>query len=202
MPNLRYRTIFTPYVLYLNTIQNVNQDRKSEYKIRLSSNGVFISLILFVYSSAEQIKLVQLVPRNGGFVERDVPAYIPASHPIVIEVRGNLYFGAVYTLERMLPEVNGAVHPVVIFRLRGEAMFGSTFLRMLEYYAKELHKAKGRLILTGLSEEAHDQLVHAGVNEWLPETDIIDADPMLLESTRKTLRDARQWQNNQHYEAN
>lgn len=163
--------------------------------------GVLISLTLFVYSSAEHIKLVQLFPRNGGFVEREVPPYVPASHPIVIEVRGNLYFGAVYTLERMLPDLNGVVHPVVIFRLRGEAMFGSTFLTMLERYAKELHKAKGRLILTGLSEEAHEQLVRAGVNEWLPEADIVDADPMLLEATGKALRDARQWQNNQHHSA-
>lgn len=157
--------------------------------------GVLISLALYLHTSTQQVRLVQLVPlSDGAFAEAEVPDYLPQSHPLVLEVHGNLYFGAVYTLERMLPRLNGVRFPVVIFRLRGEDLLGSTFLRMLEDYARLLRKAGGRLLLTGLSAEVHAQLIRAGATDWMYPDDIICAHSTLLESTRGALASARCWQ--------
>ena len=155
--------------------------------------GVFISLLLYVYSSATDITVVQLVPvDNGHFKEEPVPATLPVDEPVIISVAGNLYFAAISRLEELLPLPDSlTIHPVIILRLRNNQYLGSTGIRFLEDYARKLNERGGKLILAGIGENVRDQLERTGsYNSLAP---VFYADEIIFSATERALDYAKQW---------
>lgn len=61
-------------------------------------------------------------------------------------------------MQARLPEPADAERPVVVLRLRGRAMLGSTAFAVLSDYADRLAAAGGRLYLTGVDPAVLHQL--------------------------------------------
>ena len=95
--------------------------------------------------------------------------------------------------ERLLPSPAGAEQPVVVLRLRGHARLGATLIDVLARYAGDLDRAGGRLYLAGLSEAAYGQVVRTGKLHLTDAVRAYEATPLLGESTRRALQDARGW---------
>jgi SulP family sulfate permease len=171
-----------------------------EYSIYL---GVLLSVLLYLNTSSRQVRICQLIPKeDGDFWEREAPPDVPASHPLILEIHGSLYFGAVYTLEKLLPSINGTRSPVVILRLHRQEVLGSTFLQLLERYTHEIHKHEGRFMLCGMSQNILNQLERSGLLDLIGPENVFISDDTLLVSTRRAFSTGRSWmqRNGQHHD--
>lgn len=154
--------------------------------------GVALCTFLYLYTSSMNLDAVCLEPtHDNGFREKPVPEHLPDFLPTIIEVHGQLYFAAVYQLEQILPEPQGSHGAVVILRLRHNSEMGSTCLRFLRRYAEALEHGGGRLMLSGVSEGLHDQLVRTGTLQDLGEDNIFPATDTLFDATKQALVSAQ-----------
>ncbi len=122
--------------------------------------GVLISLLLYIYQSATDIKVVRLIQLpDHHFQEAELPKSFPDGEPLVISVSGNLYFAAISRLEQLLPKPDQTTNvPVVVLRLRDNVYLGTTGIGFLKAYARKLEAKGGKLILAGISERVRGQL--------------------------------------------
>lgn len=162
-----------------------------EYSIYL---GIGLSLILYVYTSASNIRVVRLVPDGGGhFREAPVPDSLPETEPVILSIAGNLYFAAVQRLEEMLPAPNGSQNAIVILRLRDNQYLGSTGIKFLERYAHQLEVGGGMLLLAGIGSRVQDELTRTGALGRLGSEHVFFANDVLLSATAAALAHADAW---------
>lgn len=165
--------------------------------------GVVLSALLYVIRSSTDISVVEVIERPDGRLEERSPADRLESNSItVLDVYGDLFYAGISTLERQLPDPQGAENTVVILRLRGRSSVGATLIDMLSMYADTLKAANGRLYLTGISSQAHDQLLHAGKLDLYDTVHMFDASSVIGQSTRAAYAEARAWLESQGIEVN
>jgi SulP family sulfate permease len=156
--------------------------------------GVVLSILDYVYTSANDVRVVELVEQSDGvFMERPSPAELPDHNIIVLYAWGAQYFASARTIEDLLPKVNQAQRAVVILRLHGRSRIGSTFLQILERYARQLQAQGGKLMLSGVSQLVWDQLERTETFETIPEADVFRAEETLGGATKKAMSAAQSW---------
>lgn len=156
-----------------------------EYSIYI---GVLLSLGLYAYTSAGDVKVVQLV-RVGDyrFRESTVPDKLPDNEPIIFDISGNLYFAAVPRLEEILPMPNGSQRPIVILRIRTQEALGSTVIRFLQRYNIQLRACGGRLMLIGVSSNVRAQLERTDMVEEFGKENLFAPDEVIFGATERAL---------------
>jgi len=156
--------------------------------------GVICSLVLQLNKEQMDFRLVRLVHRDDGFfVERPAPRVLPDAEPVILDVYGSLLYAGARTLGARLPDPRHTRRPVVILRLRGRGSLGSTFFAVIEMFADELHRAGGRLYLSGLQQHMVRRFERSQQAEVREKIAVFPATPVLGESTLAALADARQW---------
>ncbi|HKS72445.1 MAG TPA: SulP family inorganic anion transporter [Terriglobales bacterium] len=156
--------------------------------------GVVLSAILYVSQSSTDVSVVELVERPDGRIEERQPGkHLASDTATVLDVYGPLFYAGARKLEDLLPSPRGAEHAVVILRLRGRKSLGATLIDVLSKYARDLYKANGRLYLSGLSKSVHQEVVRSGKIHLSGAVQAYRANPVLGESTRRALGDARAW---------
>lgn len=156
--------------------------------------GVMLSILDFVYVSAQDVRVVALVENeDGAFEERPLPSQLSDSSVTIVYVWGALFFASARTIEDVLPEVGEAKRTVVILRMHGRSRIGSTFIQILERYAARLQKNGGKIILSGVSQHVWDQLARTETFETIPESDVFLTERVLGQSTRQALAAAQSW---------
>lgn len=75
----------------------------------------------------------------------------------------------------------------------GEALVATTFIGVLERYAKRLRSRGGKLILSGVSEAVWQRLLATETTDSIPEEDVFLADDILGASTLRAMEAARDW---------
>lgn len=157
--------------------------------------SVALSFLFYVIDSAGHVNVKEVVFRPDGLVdERPAPEILSSRQITVLQVYGSLFFSGAYSLQSKLPDPDDAQQPVVILRLRGLEHIDSTFYKVLEQYANDLHKQGGKLMLSGISEDFLKQLEKTDFFEdAAPREDIFLATDVLGESTRQAMDAARKW---------
>ncbi len=161
-----------------------------EYSVYI---GVFLSLLMYVWSSASNLQIRRLVEtEDGHFREEGIPEELPGNEAVVFSVAGNLYFAAVSRLEGLLPvPATNCGGSVVILRIRDNQYLGSTGISFLREYARKLEANGGRLLLAAVSQDVQRQLHRTGEADWLEP--IFPAEDVVFASTRRALAWARDW---------
>ncbi|MDE0609852.1 MAG: SulP family inorganic anion transporter [Anaerolineaceae bacterium] len=161
-----------------------------EYSVYI---GVFLSLLLYVWTSASNLQIRRLVETGDGqFREEGVPDELPGNEVIIFSVAGNLYFAAISRLEDLLPvPATNSGGSVVILRLRDNQYLGSTGISFLREYARKLEAGGGRLLLAAVSQDVLRQLDRTGEADWLEP--VFPAEDVVFASTRRALAWARDW---------
>jgi SulP family sulfate permease len=156
--------------------------------------GVILSVLLFVYRAALLIRILELVPLGDGRLREQPPREELASHSVtLLRFYGTTFFGAAYTLEKMLPSPQKAKRAVVVLRLRGHEGVASTFIGVLERYAGQLQANGGKLMLSGVSESVWQRLLATETTETIPEEDVFLSDDILGSSSQKAMEAAKLW---------
>jgi SulP family sulfate permease len=156
--------------------------------------GVALSALLYVYASAADVSIVELISLPDGRIEeRKPPARLTSDAVTVLDVYGHLFFAGARTFERLLPKVEGSKNAAVVVRLRGRTAAGATLTEVLSRYAEKLRDAGGRLYLSGLSKDAYEHVADSGKLGLRESAPAYEATSILGESTQRAYEDARTW---------
>jgi SulP family sulfate permease len=156
--------------------------------------GVLLSILVHVFRAAERVEISEIVPLEGGrYQDRPAPKQLPSRQVIVLFPKGSLFFAGASEFEEHLPEVGDAQGMAVILRLRGRNEIGSTFLRVIDRYAKSIQANQGKLILVGVSKQVFTQLQKTGLLDVLGSENVYRATSIMGDSSVTALADARGW---------
>jgi SulP family sulfate permease len=156
--------------------------------------GVVLSAMLYLSEASADISIVELVKRPDGQIEeRKRPKQLKSNAVTVLDIYGHLFYAGARTLERLLPSTEGVENPVVVLRLRGRTTVGATLVEVLANYSNKLKEVDGRLYLTGMSEEAYNQVVRTGKLRLTGPVRAYEATPVRGQSTQEAVADARTW---------
>lgn len=158
--------------------------------------GVILSILIYLYRSSTDIRLVELVLESDGSIkEKEAPISLRDNKVVILRTYGSLHFSGAATLEEILPSVRDSRRAVVILQLRGLENIGSTFIRVIERYANQLQRKEGRLYLTGVHPRVLKQLELTETTETIPEEAIYLAEETLGASTQQAFQSALDWLN-------
>ena len=156
--------------------------------------GVILTFLLQIYRSAERVRIERIILQpDGRFIESEVPKNLPSGEIVVLQPIGSLFFAGTVEFEEHLPDVGEAQHSVVILRLRDRDEVGSTFIRAMQRFAKELQLGGNLLMLTGLGSHVQDQLEKTDLLDLIGEENIFPAEPVYTAALEKALAAANEW---------
>lgn len=156
--------------------------------------GVVLSLIMQLNRETVDLRVVSLTPRDdGAFLEQPAPRTLESRQVVLLDVYGSLFYAGARTLQARSPDPAGAERPVVVLRLRGRAMLGSTAFAVLSDYAERLAAAGGRLYLTGVYPAVLRQIRRNRTVEPVAGVRIFEASDVVGESSLEGYRDAQRW---------
>lgn len=155
--------------------------------------GVMLSVILFL-ARASDISVSELVRQpDGSMLERPVPDVLPSNKVTVLDVYGSLFFAGARVLAQRLPSISTARHPAVVLRLRNRTQIGTTLIEVLDRFATDLAVAGGRLYLSGVGPEFHEQLQRSGKLEAMSAVTIVPARETVFDSSMEAVELAEAW---------
>jgi SulP family sulfate permease len=156
--------------------------------------GVGLTLLLYIYSSSSQVRLVRIVPGpDGGFEEQTAPVSLPSNEVTALHAHGNAFFAAIASLEALLPNAEGARNAVVIFGLRGRESITTSGIVMLERYARKLQAGGNKLMLVGVEPRLRRVFDGTGVTSLLGEENIFASTSSLGGPLSAALIAANEW---------
>ncbi|MBE2224015.1 MAG: SulP family inorganic anion transporter [Anaerolineae bacterium] len=156
--------------------------------------GVIFSGIMFVYQSADEVRIERVVSQpDGTYAEEAVPDELSSKEVMALLPVGSLFFAGAANFESKLPDIGDTRRAVVIIILRDRDKIGSTFVRVIDRYAQKLDATGNKLILAGVSEGVMEQLEDTELMDLLGHEDIIPADPQFFESLNKAVSVAQVW---------
>ena len=156
--------------------------------------GVVLTFLLQIYRSAERVRIERILPEaDGSFVEAELPAELPSGEIVVLQPIGSLFFAGTAEFEEHLPDVGEAHHSVVILRLRDRDEVGSTFIRAVQRFTKELQAGENLLMLVGISQHVWEQLEKTDLLDLIGRKNVFQAEPRYAASLDKALEAANQW---------
>jgi SulP family sulfate permease len=156
--------------------------------------GVGLQILLHTFRSAERVDIVQIAPlENGQYEEQPPPVHLPDEQVTILMPLGSLFFAGAAEFEEDLPLAGETRRAVVVVRLRGRKEVGSTFLRVIDRYAKTLQKNRGKLMLVGVSQPVYDQLRRTGMLAELGEENVYLATRLLGESASQAWHEGKAW---------
>jgi sulfate permease, SulP family len=156
--------------------------------------GVALTLLLYIYSSSSQVRLIRIVPGpDGGFEEQAAPVSLPSNEVTALHAHGNAFFAAIASLEALLPTAEGARNAVVIFGLRGRESITTSGIVMLERYARKLQAGGNKLMLVGVEPRVRREFDRTGVTSLLGEENIFASTSSLGGPLIEALTAANEW---------
>ena len=157
--------------------------------------GVGLSVILHVGRQSNQITIKQWRPDpEGNLIETDPPAELTANEVVALQPYGSLFFAAAQVFESALPvPANGSRNSVVILRLRGRSDLGTTFMGVLERYARTLAASQSKLVIVSAGQQVQEQLRVTGVTDAVGQENIYTGDERIGATLKRAYADATAW---------
>ncbi len=156
--------------------------------------GVAFTILLHVTRESNRTEVSEIVLVPGGMPEiRPAPREARSNQLTVLVVNGSLFFAAAKSVGDLLPSVEGSSRAVVALALRGKTDLGSTFIAVLQRYARALQARGGRLMLVGIDPAARDQLARTGTLQIIGEENVFLATEQLGASVNQAAAAAHAW---------
>jgi sulfate permease, SulP family len=156
--------------------------------------GVALSILLHVIRQSNKVLVTQWVLQERGWpLEQPAPRRLPSHQLTLLHVYGSLFFAAAKGMEEMLPDVDGATNAVVAILLRGQGEIGSTFVTVLERYARALQAHQSQLMLVGVDPATRGQLAKTGLLALIGDEFVFAATPQLGDAMNQAIAAAQAW---------
>ncbi len=156
--------------------------------------GVALSITLYVYFSARDVKLVLLEPLGDGlFVARPLPEEFPSDEVTVIQSRGSMYFAAVHTLHDQIPSWENTRHAVIILNLYGRSMVSTNLIDLVQSMNQDLLEQDIKLMLSDVIPAIMEQFERTGLLDELGREYVFPARDVIGASITEALEVADAW---------
>jgi sulfate permease, SulP family len=156
--------------------------------------GMALSILLQTIRQSNKVVVTEWVlPAHGFPLEQPAPRQLPSHRLTILHVYGSLFFAAAKNMEEMLPVVGNATRAVVAINLRGQGEIGSTFVNVLQRYARALQDRQSKLMLVGVDAPVLDQLAKTGALAIIGEDNVFVATPQLGEALNQAVAAATAW---------
>jgi SulP family sulfate permease len=157
--------------------------------------GVGMSIVLFVANQSTHLTAKRMVLHDDGRVEEiDPPDVVPANEVIVLQPYGAIFFASVPQLMEQMPTVvDTSRNSVVILRMRGADIPGSTMIDMLTTYAQNLAASGSKLMVVTDNERVIRQLRVTGITDIIGAENIYQGTVFVGETVRRAHADAVAW---------
>ena len=157
--------------------------------------GVILHVVLYVYQSAETVRIERIVLQpDGTFAESTPPDVLVDDDIVILQPVGSLFFAGAAEFEEHLPDVGDATGAVVMITLRDRDEVGSTFIRILGRYANELHAHDNLLMLVGVDERVLLQLERTELLDLIGRENVFMAEATYGAALHQALDAAEEWQ--------
>ena len=156
--------------------------------------GVLLHILIHIFRSAEAVRLERVLPLDdGGFAEGELPQDLPSREIMILQPIGSLFFAGVSELEEKLPKVGQASGSVVILRLRDRDEVGSTFLRTIERYTRQLQAGGNIIMLEGINQQVLEQLERTDLLDLIGKQNVYLYQAKFGAALREAMADAQAW---------
>jgi SulP family sulfate permease len=156
--------------------------------------GVGMSVVLHVARQSNRVTVREWVVDEAGITEVEPRPQVGVGEVVVLRPYGSLFFAAAPTFERALPAITGDTRAsAVVISLRGKEDLGSTFINVVTRYAEALDAHGSGLWISGVSERTLGQLAKTGTIALIGEDRVHLRTPVIAESTREAVQEARAW---------
>jgi len=156
--------------------------------------GAGLSLILYVWASSQKVDAHEISKREDGrYEEHTVPENYASNKATIISLGGIEFFAEVPILDENLPDALTAKNAVVILRLRGTEHIGSTAIKWIERYSKDLTDGGNLLMLAGIDEPLMVELEKTGVLDEIGKENVFTAQAGLGAAEDEALLAAEKW---------
>ncbi len=156
--------------------------------------GVVLHILLHVFRSAEKVRIERIIPLGDGrYAEGRQPKQIRDGEIMLLQPIGSLFFAGAAEFEEDLPEVGNTQGAVVIIRLRDRDEVGSTFIRVIERYTRELQANGCKLMLAGISDRVWEQLEKTELLDLIGPQNVFLAQPRFGAALEEALAAAQAW---------
>ena len=119
---------------------------------------------------------------------------------MILQPVDSLFFAGVSELEEKLPYVGEAAGSVVILRLRDRDEVGSTFLRTIKRYTRQLQEKGNKIILEGINQQVLEQLEPTDLLGLIGKKNVYLAKPRFGAALHQAQADAEAWKGNKSNE--
>ncbi len=132
--------------------------------------GVGLSVALFVPRAA-RLQSAELIAGADGVLRERLPTDPPCSALVLIDLEGELFFGAAPDLERcfetLKTRVKGGAR-VLVLRVKRTRNPDMVCMERLEHFLQEMHKQSVTVLLCGVREDFARAMQNLRFPEWLP----------------------------------
>lgn len=158
--------------------------------------GVVVAILVHLWNTGE-VKISILRPlAEGSYVELEygqINLSVIDSPITILQIEGDLYFGAVSDLEEKLYKIlNQMQSKVYILRLKRVNVADLSALEMIERFVRDCHKRGVQVVLCGVSSRMKHLLDQLNVTEFVGDGNLFLAEEVLHSSTKKAYDRAEQ----------
>jgi sulfate permease, SulP family len=155
--------------------------------------GVLLTVLIHLYETSHLRLNYLVINETGQVAEKPMEAlYQDCPQIAVINVEGDLFFGAVSELEAAFDRCQQVGVKVLVLRLRRTRMLASTGVIALQGICMAARKAGTIILLSGVSPQIRSILESSKVAQFIGEERIFEHTEILFEATRRAVDAAKE----------
>jgi SulP family sulfate permease len=169
---------------------------------KLVPNTLNITLEQAVKQSPPLTDLIEREPRvqelvydeQLGFQERDPSATRPTTEIVILNVEGDVFFGAADLLDEHITHVARQEKlQALILRIKRAGCVDATFILALKNLAQEMNKRGKLLLISGVSSDVRELFRRSELDRFIGRENIFLSDATIFSSTRQALARAMEY---------
>ena len=154
--------------------------------------GVLLSFALAV-PRVGRILTTEFVVASGGGVHERLPEDSPCPKILIFGLEGEMFFGAVSSLEQELHAIEARVQPetkVLVLRMKRARHPDAVGLQELERFLRDMGERGVVVLLCGVRGELQHSLEHTGITKRLGSHEVFSEQPVRFTSTLQAIERA------------
>jgi SulP family sulfate permease len=154
--------------------------------------GIALSILLFVPRAA-RLKARELVVTDEGVVRERLPGDSPNGDVLILDLEGELFFGAAPDLERYLDTLASRVGEgdAVVLRVKRVRSPDVVCIEILERFLREQSERGTVVLLAGVHPDTLNTLRNVGLDDWFPAEQVFPEEDEVFSATLQAVRFAR-----------
>ena len=153
--------------------------------------GVILTIIIYLYESSHLQISYLVFDKSGHIHEKPIRELFECCPKVaVLNVEGNLSFGAVNELEDCINRCKQAGVKVLVLRMRRMRGLSSTGITTLQGVLISAQKAGMTILLSGVSPKTRTILNTSKINQLIGEANIFGSTEILFDATRQAVEQA------------